>query len=256
LLRRKDLVLFRLKLEIQRFQVYAEDGAHENSHAKAGNANAKRVSIRDSPNRLPAVSVWAISPKRRVVVYEENSRASHIPELGESIYKRQCNGALGRRTWYCVRDPRIKYDEPCVRLGGQKPNTRVRVALDIHFQYLQTDIAGDCIHRSERNYKSKYANSKRDDNVPVSVPHFVRMTGYDKCDYCSETPRRCTKEQSDGAIIPKCSRESWEVGVEAQADYLSSKSQGYVYSLEAIIVQYGQRSLTHPPNFPVLDCQY
>jgi hypothetical protein len=128
------------------------------------------------------------------MVRGKNSRASHIPELGESIYKCQGNCALGRRTWNCVGDPRKKYDEARVRLGGQKPITRVRVALDIHIQYLQTDIAGSCIHCSECNYKTKYANSERDDNVPVSIPHFVRMTGYDKRDDCSETPRRCAKK--------------------------------------------------------------
>lgn len=239
LLRRKSLVLFYLKLEIQRFQVHAEDGAHENSHTKAGNADAERVSIRDSPNRLPAVSVWGISPKYRVVAHGKNSRASHIPELGESIYKCQCNCALGRRTRNCVGDPRKKYDESGVRLGGQKPIARVRAVLGIHVQYLQTDIAGSCIHRSQCNYKPKYANSKRDDNVPVSIPHLVGMTGHDKRDNCSQTPRRCAKKQSDGAIIPKCSSESWEIGVEAQADYLSSKSQSCGYSLEGIFVQHG-----------------
>ena len=157
----------------------------------------------------------------------KNSRASHIPELGESIYKCQCNCALGRRTWYCVGDPRIKYNESGVRLGGQKPITRVRVVLGICIQHLQTEIAGSYIHRSECNYESKHANSKRDDNVPVSIFHFVGMTGYDKRDDHSETPRWCAQKQSDGGIIPKCSRESWEIGVEAQADNLSSKSQGY-----------------------------
>ena len=61
--------------------------------------------------------------------------------------------------------------------------------------------------------------------MPKSVTRLVRMTSDNECDDGCKSPWWCAEEKSDGTAIAESSSESREIGIETEADDLSSEGQ-------------------------------
>lgn len=143
--------------------------------------------------------------KNSLVQYQQ--RAEHT--LTKSINHGNRHSALGRRTRKRRGDPRVKYNEACVRRGLQE----------------ECHVAGSRVGRRHGDDEAYNADENGADNVPAALLLPIRMPRVEQADDAGEGPRWRAHEQRRD--VPEAERlgQTGEVGVEREACHVGGEGE-------------------------------